>query len=490
MYVQVAPSTSRLVPDENWPESIRPFLTSYILWNSCFLTMMLLRLVCILLLATAAPVVSIDLSVLQSKVRTRALLPEKDETNALIPFRRSLQTAKYRVNYQARFQWLLENSCGGPNPIINVLCLGKIELLGTSHPTIVCEPLGEPTADGFNGYQCKMTCADRAACKNVWLSTNINNGPFGEIFFQCEGEEVIDVDGAMQFLGSEGNTCSSNILGDGRNVHVAQLGVFCAEKYNYANSAFFECDINDANRAYGGYTCLAGDNCGGVECTRDIDTVNVHVDHFRLGECIQSLDGSELPEPVEPALVQRPAGTYSAKFRADWSLKLSSCCTGKFPTILVECTNGEISDVKTIFGTTSCVVISSTSINCTESDSDTFLGSYSGVEFVSFLDGGEFPGFACTNYLPIYRRHAPPRMHFQRLRPRTLITRRAATVTVVQATTTRNFVWPFSAAIFSREAFFGTMIMLSSAQGIFILLKRGASSASQEPWSHPVVVST
>ena len=257
--------------------------------------------------------------------------------------------------------------------------------MSTSDPTIVCEPLSNEAVEGFNGYQCRTTCSDREACSDIWLATNINDGPFGKIFFQCEGDNVVDVDAAVQYLGSEGNTCGSNVWGDGRSFHVVQLGVFCPEtqEFNYGNSAFFECDINDINGAYGGYTCLAGDNCNGVECTRDIDTVTMEVDHFRLGDCIQSLDGSEIPEPEEPELVTRPAGTYSAKFRADWQLDLASFCTGKRPNIFVECTNGGISDVQTISDTTTCEVTSTSSINCTESSDDTFVGRFSGVEFVS-----------------------------------------------------------------------------------------------------------
>lgn len=135
-------------------------------------------------------------------------------------FARELQTAKYRANYEARFMHLLEGTCGGPFPLINVLCIGTFELLGTSDSSILCEPLQE-NVEGFNGYQCRMTCSDRPACRNVWLNEDsLESGPFGEIYFACEGDELADVDATMQYLGSEGNSCNSNILGDGRNFHI------------------------------------------------------------------------------------------------------------------------------------------------------------------------------------------------------------------------------------------------------------------------------
>lgn len=306
---------------------------------------------------------------------------------------RTLQSAKYRANYQARFQWLLEGTCGGPNPLINVLCKGTFELLDVSDSSIVCEPLDEPVA-GFNGYQCRMTCTDREDCSDVWLSTNVETGPYGEIFFQCEGDEPADVDGAVQYLGSEGNTCSYNVWGDGRSFHVAQLGVFCPEEAEYNFQDYYvECGFNNLNKKIGGrYTCMMGDNCGGFSCTRDIRTVTINVDHFRLGTCIQSLDGSELPDPVQPELIERQPGTYSARFQANWQLDLDVSCTGEFPIIVMECANGDISNVNTI---PSCEITSPSSMNCTESDEATFVDEFSGVEFVS----------VCAHYLYLFCGH-------------------------------------------------------------------------------------
>lgn len=165
----------------------------------------------------------------------------------------------------------------------------------------------------------------------------------------------------------------------------SQLGVFCPSENDFVYGDYlFECDANDGNGRYtNNYSCLTGFNCEGSKCSgRDIDTVTINADHFRFGDCVQSLDGSPLPEPDEPELIQRPAGTYSARFRADWELDLGVSCSGKFPALLMECTNGEISSPETVYDTTNCEIVSATAINCTESESETFVDNFSGVSFV------------------------------------------------------------------------------------------------------------
>jgi len=348
---------------------------------------MFLRLTSRLLLVAGVISSAAAVSSSTEKISAASTSTDDEKVATFQKFARKIQEAKFRVNYEARFQFLLESTCGGPYPRINVLCNGTFELLGTSSNSIVCDvPLEEDLGGSlFNGYQCRMTCEDRPACSQVWLSTSVESGPYGTIYFQCEGDDLVDVDAAMQYLESEGISCNYNFLGDGRLFHLAQLGVYCPAIGTFSyDDYFFECDSNDFNAFFTQkYTCLAGSNCGGSPCTRDIDTVTISADHFRFGECIQSLDGSELPEPEQPALVDRAAGTYSAQFQAYWQLDLNPFCIGRFPTISIECTNGEISDVDTFYETTNCNSTSPSTIECTELDQDTFVDNYSSVTFVS-----------------------------------------------------------------------------------------------------------
>jgi hypothetical protein len=154
-------------------------------------------------------------------------IPVSSTASHLETVSRSLQTANYRANYVGRFQYLLDGFYRGPYPVLQAYSKGSIEVLATSDPTISCEPLPAGTEPGFQqGVQCTNSCADIAACSNIWQeSGNVNGGAFGEIFFQCEGDIPTDTDGAFTYEDiGDGSCTSGNLLGDGRNFHLAQMG--------------------------------------------------------------------------------------------------------------------------------------------------------------------------------------------------------------------------------------------------------------------------
>jgi hypothetical protein len=57
------------------------------------------------------------------------------------------------ADYEAGFQFILDDSCAGPNPIIFVFCLGEIVVTGVSDPSIVCTVL-QDRVEGFVSAQC------------------------------------------------------------------------------------------------------------------------------------------------------------------------------------------------------------------------------------------------------------------------------------------------------------------------------------------------
>ena len=138
---------------------------------------------------------------------------------------RDLQQATYRANYAGRFQLLMDSGCLSPSPVLRVICRGTVQVVGTSDPSIVCAQTSQENEFGLNYIECTNTCSGNTACSDVYLALNINadEGPFAEIQFQCSGDDLTDVDARFEFVDSGDGTC----LADGRNFHVARLGVSC-----------------------------------------------------------------------------------------------------------------------------------------------------------------------------------------------------------------------------------------------------------------------
>lgn len=285
---------------------------------------------------------------------------------------RNIQEVRYRNNYVGRFQYLLDGGCSGNRPVLQAFCKGTITLLATSHPTIECSPLAEGTETGYNGYECINTCADTAACSQIFQENgSLNDGVFGEVFFQCDGVNIEDVEGFFVWEAATGSCNGNTIFSDGRNFHVLQLAVFCEAADDFwGGDGYFECSNSASFQTWGNYecTCLTGRNCESSACDVEFSRMAVKPD-LHIHKCIQSLDGSEVPAIPAPAPNPRPAGTYSARFKANWELFVDNFwCGFQYPTISVACTNGIASVEETDFPTTSCILISESEIECSESD--------------------------------------------------------------------------------------------------------------------------
>jgi len=315
----------------------------------------------------------------------------------------------FQANYLARFQLVLDGSeCSAKPPILQVLCQGDIELLQVSNPTIECSSTTTSSVDGFgSGFECKNTCSGFAACSDIWLTQGSpGDGSHGEIYYACSGGSVNDVDSQFRYLASEDNSCGLSTLIPNRIYHVAKLGILCSDEqvYNFGE-AYFECGAPSTGRDFfnnNQYTCFTGKNCGGSDCIIDIDDMVVEVD-LNVLDCIQGFDydTDELPEPD---LVDRPAGSYTAKFSLNWGLLQSALnCDTVVPQIFITCTNGILDDdVETLYATTSCEKISASSMVCSDSDSSNYLSfvigqDYTGVSYVRISISHIIPGLV---YIP------------------------------------------------------------------------------------------
>ena len=104
-------------------------------------------------------------------------------------------------------------------------------------------------------------------------------------------------------LGTGGPCSGANLL-DGRNYHVAQLGVYCSniDAFNFGDY-YFECSgglvIHGKSQVF---TCLWGRNCKGNSCSVD----------FGASKSMQNFLGWQTPPPAS----QHPMALLSQKFQS------------------------------------------------------------------------------------------------------------------------------------------------------------------------------
>lgn len=297
---------------------------------------------------------------------------------------RDLQTAKYRANFQGRFQFVLGGACSGPLPEFRAECNGgDLTIIGTSSPKIQCT-----VEQGGKSARCTTTCTDRPDCDDVLFSDEAwGTGAFGEIFFQCDAfGDAHEVGATLQGVGKPGYECENAIYSDSRIFNVVQLGVYRTGMNDFSFLPnLFECHIrNHFDNIDGKYSCYDGFNCDGSACQRDSPDVYVDSDpHNFPADAIQSLDGSEVLQVPSDSIAERPPGTYSVRFQTNWQLLLGFSCFGLYPTISVECTNGEISSFTTVHDSTNCTITSPSTGQCTDNDDNTFVGKFNGFAYVS-----------------------------------------------------------------------------------------------------------
>ena len=299
----------------------------------------------------------------------------------------------YRASYLARFQHLVDPVCEGPNPTIAVFCQGTLTPVSISDSTIECSSL--TNSDGWEGIMCSNTCGSvsvETSCEDVFLeSENIGGDRFGEIVFQCEGADIADVDAYMHYVGGDDGSCIAQTTTSesvpSRNFHVAQLGVQCSEDDTFIfDDTFFECDVYSSTANIEGmYTCLAGENCAGEDCTTSFRDMYVEADRENFLQCVESVSGAAVPtktSEIESGPVA--AGHYTAVFQARWQLLVDlETCRGEFAPKRISCTNGNIELEGPLVGDVDCTMINDSELECTDGAAATFVNEFSGVRFVS-----------------------------------------------------------------------------------------------------------
>jgi hypothetical protein len=306
----------------------------------------------------------------------------------------------YRANYTAQFHSLRDNFCIDPNPpVIQVLCHGpNIQLLNTSDQSIVCSRVDD-AFDGWSTIECNNTCASDTACQDVYLNiggTGIADGPYGEIRFQCEGDDLVSIDSAVFFLGGDGAGCGASTTHNyTRNFHAVRMGVSCRTESGgrayVFDDYYFDC--------YGGwpyptdthpgdeFTCYNGHNCGGAACDVVFDDLHVEADPLTfLDACVEtSVIFTPTPAPVLNT-TQNQLFNFSAKFEAAWRWLSdpvdSTCYDNTAPTIQLTCLNSNITFVNSTYETVDCKTVSSGVLECTDNITN-FVDNFTGVVYVS-----------------------------------------------------------------------------------------------------------
>jgi hypothetical protein len=200
----------------------------------------------------------------------------------------------------------------------------------------------------------------------------------------------------------EGSSANGGL--NGRNFHVAQLGVQCpvdndnsshTAVYNY-DDYFFEGSAINAFNFVGQfdnrYTVYDGTNCGGEACTVRYDDVYIQAESHNYHHCIQPVGSGvtvppgqtmeELREPSETGF------TYSAQFEANWrSIMDGNFCnsiTGMDAPVRITCLdNAQIEVVQTLEDSVNCESIGDSVLECVDAN----MGNgFTGVVYVSFDD--------------------------------------------------------------------------------------------------------
>lgn len=310
------------------------------------------------------------------------------------------QTFNYRANYSAEFQALRDTFCIGDAPILQVTCFSKnMTILGTSNETIICSQLIEPLVANGTTYECINTCSS-TSCESIYLANDnglSTNGPFGSIWFMCEGNNVDEVDSALTYVGGNNGTCAAATSGFTRNLHIGRLGVSCpvgsTREYVF-DDTYFECDSADAISfdsladPFDVYTCEIGKDCEGEACSVAFSNmyINAYVPKF-LDTCVEAL--VPITTYPTPAPIPESSGlTVSVRFEASWGNlfdsedSVSSCSNGN-PVVIVSCENGALIEyVLSTSSSVNCTTISGNELRCTDF-ANNIVNQFSSAIFVS-----------------------------------------------------------------------------------------------------------
>jgi hypothetical protein len=322
---------------------------------------------------------------------------------------RSLQTSNtfvYRVNYTAHYQVIQDTFCDGPPPTIRVNCRGpNIQLLNTSHPSIVCDaaPRRDSDDNGWTFIQCNTTCASDAACRNVYLTDqSVETGRMASIDYSCAGNDLDEIDGAVEFVDTGDGLCGAASGLQTRNIHVLRMGVSCpnnatgnGQRDYVFDDYYMECSPPTASFPYGDniYTCVSGNSCNGLACNVDFDQLTVEADVPSFADrCVESL------VPIVPTAPPATAPTtdedtglvtYATTFVASWGLLFDAVsgpvCTGYTPTVQITCLNGNaiaLADTPAA-ADMNCTTVDTNIMVCTDTNSLDFVNRFSSIDYVS-----------------------------------------------------------------------------------------------------------
>jgi hypothetical protein len=311
------------------------------------------------------------------------------------------QTFNYRANYSADFQALRDTFCIGDAPILQVTCFSKnMTILGTSNETIVCSEMTKPLVANGTSYECINTCTS-SSCESIYLANDngkSSDGPFGSIWFMCEGNALAEIDAALIYVGGNNGTCAAATSGSfTRNLHIGKLGVSCpvgsAREYVY-DDTYFECDsaaaisFDLAADPFDVYACEIGEDCKGEACTVAFTDmyINAYVPKF-YDTCVEAIvpitaypTPAPLPESSGLTVTVRFEGSWGNLFDSDDSI--NSCSSGN-PAVILSCENG--ASIEYILSTTStvnCTAISGNQLRCSDLASSV-VNQFSSVIFVS-----------------------------------------------------------------------------------------------------------
>ena len=321
------------------------------------------------------------------------------------------QTLPYRANYSADFQALQDTFCIGDSPTLQVTCFGpSMTILGTSNETIECTQLAEPAVANGTTYECNNTCTT-TECEDIYLYNEggpSREGPYGSIWFLCEGNDVAQVDAALNYVGGNNGTCAATINGTTtRNLHIARLGVSCpvdasslTREYVY-DDTYFECNSLDGSISsdlqkdpIDQFVCESGRDCDGVACDVMFNDliINAFVPQF-LDTCVESTVPLTTYPTRAPVVDDTNTGVLlTVRFEASWgnifdaptttSTTTSSCSTAN-PAVTLSCENGaSIKYVLTTATGVNCTPIGTNELSCTDVASNV-VNKFSSVIFVS-----------------------------------------------------------------------------------------------------------
>lgn len=272
---------------------------------------------------------------------------------------------------------MLSPGCEASLPGMAITCIGEIQNVETFNPAISCASESFRLNDGRNAILCETQCTGDD-CEAVFQSKNgfYGGAPFGEISWECHGEDVADVDGTFIVVKGEPGFCEGVVVEGGNmgyNLNMAQLAVLCPSPENELTKAFVVDDAHSncgvKNLAFninGSYTCYSGKACGEAPCNASFEQVIVNADPHRFPECIQSSNDSPIPDVDLPTQQPRASGVYSARFKTVWYFFLPEDCYGSATPKKITCLNGSIRFIESTVEESSCSRTGDGSIECTD----------------------------------------------------------------------------------------------------------------------------